>query len=135
MFVSFTFRITGLNYTYGCPSFSRAYVCKLYLQNYWVLKKFMGAPPKFQAYVCNLYLQNHWVTLNLWVRQLKCSLCFLALLTESLGYTTLMVASPTYRITWLHYSFWCATLSAAYVRKHYLLHHQVTLHLWVRHLK
>ena len=30
MFVSSTYRITWLRYTYGCPTSSAAYVCKLY---------------------------------------------------------------------------------------------------------
>ena len=46
MFVCSTYRITGLDYTYGCATLSAAYV----------------------GY---LYLENHWVTPQLWVRHLK----------------------------------------------------------------
>ena len=55
---------------------------------------------------------------------LKCSLCFLALPTESLGYATLLGALPlvqpvfvisTYRITKSDYTYGCATLSAGHV--------------------
>ena len=65
MFVSSTYRITGLHYTYGSATLSAAYV----------------------GY---LYFLNHWVTLHIWVSNLKGSLCWLALPTESLGCTTLM---------------------------------------------
>ena len=65
MFVSSTYRITGLHYTYGSATLSAAYV----------------------GY---LHLLNHWVTQHIWVSNLKGSLCWLALPTESLGYTTLM---------------------------------------------
>ena len=53
-------------------------------------------------------------------------LCFLALLTESLGYVTLLGALPlvqpvfvssTYRITQSDYTYGCATLSAGNVCK------------------
>ena len=74
----------------------------------------MGAPPKVQPmfvssmygiselhytfvnailsaeYVGNLHFQNHGVTPHIWVSNLKGSLNWLALPTESLGYTTLM---------------------------------------------
>ena len=65
MFVSSTYRITGLHYTYESATLSAAYV----------------------GY---LYFLNHWVTLHIWVSNLKGSLCWLALPTESLGCTTLM---------------------------------------------
>ena len=65
MFVSSTYRITGLHYTYGSATLSAAYV----------------------GY---LHLLNHWVTQHIWVSNLKGSLCWLALPTELLGYTTLM---------------------------------------------
>ena len=48
MFVSSTYRITGLHHTYGCTILSATYLCKL-------------------------YLENHWVTLHLLVSSLKCS--------------------------------------------------------------
>ena len=69
MLVSSTFSMTGLRYTYGCATVSA-------------------------AYVCNPYLQNHWVTLHSWVSNLKCSLCLLALPTESLANTILIGAPP-----------------------------------------
>ena len=34
-FLTFTYRITELDYAYGCSSLSAAYVCKLYLLNNW----------------------------------------------------------------------------------------------------
>ena len=103
MFVSSTFSMTGLRCTYGCATVSA-------------------------AYVCNLYVQKHWVTLHSWVSNLKCSLCLLALPTESLANTILIGAPPwvqpllvrsTYRITWLHYTYRSATLRAAYVSNVY----------------
>ena len=66
------------------------------------------------------------------------SLCALALPTRSLSYTSLvhgpLQVQPifvryTYTITGFHYSFGCATLSAAYLCKFYLENHCVTLHL------
>ena len=62
-----TYRITGLHYTYGCTTFSRAYV----------------------GY---LFFHNHWVSLVLWVSGLKCSLLLLGLLTESVDHIKLMGA-------------------------------------------
>ena len=98
MIIRSTYRITRSHYTFGCPTYSSAYVCKL-------------------------YVQNHWVTLHLWKRHLKCSLCWLplrrespgylslsALTVESLGYTTLIrfqlrvqriILTFTYRLTGL----------------------------------
>jgi len=67
--VTSTYRITGLHYTYGCPTLSAAYVG-------W------------------LYLQNQWFTLDLWVSSLKCSLRLLGLLTGSLSYNTLLGVPP-----------------------------------------
>ena len=99
MIVRSTYRITRSHYTFGCPTYSSAYVCKL-------------------------YVQNHLVTLHLWKRHLKCSLCWLplrrespgylslsALTLESLGCTTLIrfqlrvqriILRFTYRLTGLH---------------------------------
>ena len=34
MFISSTYRITGLHHNNWCPTLSAAYVCKLYVQNY-----------------------------------------------------------------------------------------------------
>ena len=87
-----------------------------------------------------LYLKNHRLTLIFWVSNLISSLCLLALPTESLCYTILKYALPqvqpiflssTYRITTLHYTYGCATLSAAYLSKFYIENDCVTLHLWV----
>ena len=36
MFVGSTYRITGLEYTYGCATLSLAYVGYLFLANHWV---------------------------------------------------------------------------------------------------
>ena len=36
MLVGSTYRITGLQYTYGCATLSAAYVSYLYLENHWV---------------------------------------------------------------------------------------------------
>ena len=104
MFVSSTYRITGLHYSYGCPTLNAAYVFKLYLQNY-----------RF--------------TPNLSVPLFKCNLSLYTLLTKSLGYTTLMgvqysvqpmFVSSTYRTTGLQYTYWSHTFSAGYVGKLYL---------------
>ena len=65
MIVWATYRSTRSHYTFGCPTYSSAYVCKL-------------------------YVQNHWVTLHLWKCHLKCSLCWLPLVPESQADTTLM---------------------------------------------
>ena len=69
MIVRPTYRITRSHYTFGCPIYSSAYVCKL-------------------------YVQNHWVTLDLWKRHLECSLCWLPLRRESPGYTSVIGAPP-----------------------------------------
>ena len=119
MFLSSTYRLTELHYTYGNATLSADYV----------------------GY---LYFQNHWVTPYKWVSNPKDSLCWLALPRESLGYTTLigvqpqvqpMIVRPTYRSTRSHYTFGCPTYSSAYVCKLYVQNHWVTLHLWKRHLK
>ena len=41
-------------------------------------------------YVGYLYYENYWLTPHIWVSNVKGSLCWLALPTELLGYTTLM---------------------------------------------
>ena len=46
-----------------------------------------------------------------------------------------MLVFSTYRITGLHYTYGCATLSAPYVGYLYLENRGVILYLWVRHLK
>ena len=136
MLVTSTFRITWLHYTYGCLSIRAAYVCKVYVQNHWAEYTY-GCATLSAAYVFKLDVMNYWVTLLLWVRHLKCSLCWLALSSESLSYTTLMGVQPyvqsmfvgsSYRITGLHYTYGCASLSAAYRCKLYLQNHWVTLH-------
>ena len=69
MLVSSTYRITGLRYIYGCATLSAAYV-------------FSQSTYRITG-----------LRLHLWMRYLKCSLCFfLAPPSESLGYTTLMGA-------------------------------------------
>ena len=112
MFVSSTYKITGLYYTYGSVTWSA-------------------------AYVGNLYFQNHWVTPNVWVPNLKFS-SWLPLFSETLGYTTHMGVQPvlqpvlvssTYKITGLHYTYRGATLSAAYVGYLYLENRWVTVQL------
>ena len=142
MFVSSTYRTTGLQYNHRSPTLSAANVCKLFLQNYWV-------------------------TLNLWVSNLHYNLYFLAPPTGLLGYTTLigalsytqdmfvcstynkingcikntgappympaMFVTFTYRITELDYPYECRSLSA-YVCKLYLLNNWFPLHLWIRHI-
>ena len=101
MFVSSTYRITELHYTYGNASLSADYVGYLYFENYWL-------------------------TPHIWVSNLKGSLCWLALPTELLGYITLicvqpqvqpMIVWPTYRNTTSNYTFGCPTYSSAYVCK------------------
>ena len=118
MFVSSTYRITLLHYTFRCPTLGAAYVCQLYLQNDWIilllwvrhlkkepllvgstfsmtaLRYSFGCATVSGASFCKLCLRNHRVTLHLWVSNLKCSLCLLALPTKSLGYTTLIGAPP-----------------------------------------
>ena len=113
-FAKSTSRIPRLHYTSGCPTLSAAYVCMFYLQNYWV-------------------------TLHLWVRHLTCSLCWFALLSESLGYTSLpyvqpMLGSSTFRITDLQYTYGCPALKAAYACYFYVQNYWVTLHLLVSKL-
>ena len=82
MFVTSTYRITELDYPYGCRSFSAAYVCKLYLLNNWfplhLWMRHITCSLLFvrsinritvtiiTVYVCELYTENHRVTLNLW---------------------------------------------------------------------
>ena len=51
-----------------------AYVCKLFLEHYWVNPSY-GDATLSAAYVCKHYLQNHWIILYIWVFLLKGSLC------------------------------------------------------------
>ena len=46
-----------------------------------------------------------------------------------------MLVFSTYRITGLHYTYGCATLSAAYVGYLFLQNHRALLYLWVSSLK
>ena len=69
LFLSSTFRTTGLQYSYRDATFSVASVCKLFLENYWVI-------------------------LHLQVSNLKCNLCLLALPTGLLGHTKVISALP-----------------------------------------
>ena len=119
MFLSSTYRLTELHYTYGNATLSGNNV----------------------GY---LYFQNHWVTPYKWVSNAKDSLCWLALPRNSLGYTTLigvqpqvqpMTVRPTYRITRSHYTFGCPTYRSAYVCNLYVQKNWVTLNLWKRPLK
>ena len=157
--VSSTFKITDLQYTYGCPALKAAYACYFYLghtirigvqalvQHSFAkstsripsLHYTSGCPTLSAAYVCMFYLQNYWVTLHLWVRHLTCSLCWFALLSESLGYTSLtyvqpMLGSSTFRITDLQYTYGCPALKAAYACYFYVQNYWVTLHLLVSKL-
>ena len=119
IFVCFSYRITRLHYTYRCPTLKAAYVCKL-------------------------YLQNHWGKLQLYLSNVTFSLLLCAPPIEKLGFTTLM-GSPSYvrltlvtstlKITGLHYSYGCATLSAAYVGYLQFQNHLLTPHLWVYNVK
>ena len=88
-FAKSTSRIPRLHYTSGCPTLSAAYVCMFYLQNYWVTLH-LWVRHLSAAYVGLLYFQNHWGTLH----YLTCSLCWVALPSESLTYNTLMGAPP-----------------------------------------
>ena len=81
MLVSSTQRITGVHYTCGCATLSRAYVGYLYLQNHWVLVHLWVSRLKCSFY-CQVYLQNQLITLELRVPHLKFRLCLLALRTE-----------------------------------------------------
>ena len=44
-----------------------------------------------------------------------------------------MFRSATYRITGLHYTYWCLVSSAAYDSFVYLHNYWITLELWVTH--
>ena len=70
MFVCSTYRITGLDYTYGCATLSAAYVGYLYLQNHWLHYTY-GCVTLSAEYVCYLYLQIHWVLIPLLVSYLN----------------------------------------------------------------
>jgi len=111
------YRLTVLHYSYGCATLSEAYLRKV-------------------------YLGNHCCTLHLWVSNQMSSLCPLALPTKLLRYTTLMGAHLKCSLFWLRlfteklgYTYGCPTLSAAYVSWFYLQNHWVALHLWVCNLK
>jgi len=113
-----TLRINALHFAYGCRSLSGGYLCEL-------------------------YVESQSIALDLCVSNFYCSLCWLPLPLQSLGYTTLMgapryvrpmVFTFTLRITVLHYAYGCATLKVAYICKIYLENHRVTLHLWVPNL-
>ena len=67
MFVSSTYRITAVHYTYGCAILCAANAGYLYLENH--------CPTLSAAYVCMFYLQNFFVTLHLGVHPFKCILC------------------------------------------------------------
>ena len=50
-------------------------------------------------------------------------------------YAQPMFVTSTRTIAVLHYTYWCETISAAYLCKIYLENHWVTLHLWVDNVK
>ena len=113
--ISCTYRITGLHYTYG-----GATLCA--------------------TKAGQLYIENHQVTLQLRMRHLKYSLCWLPLLSESLGLTSLIGFQPlvqpmlvrcTCRMTELSYTSGCPP----YFYELFLRNHWVTLHLLVSILK
>ena len=113
MFFSSSYRITYFHDIYKIATFSEAWVFKL-------------------------YLESHCVTVHVWFSNLKCNLSLLDLRTESVGYTTPIGAPPyvepmfvssTFKITRLHFTYGCATLSGAFVCKLYLKNHWVTLGL------
>ena len=79
-------KLVTSTYTYGCTTFSRAYVGYLFFHNHWV--SLVGAPPLVEpmlvtffftitgfylsygcpalsaAFYCYVYLQNQWIILN-----------------------------------------------------------------------
>ena len=69
LFVIFTYRITGLHYTYGRTTLNAAYV----------------------GY---LYFESHWARAHMWESNHKGSLCWLSLPLESLNYTKLVGFLP-----------------------------------------
>ena len=77
MFVSSTYRNTGLHYTYGSATLSAAYVGYLYLENHWVTLSY-GCATLSAVFVSYLKFHNHLLTPNLWVSNVKFSLMFLA---------------------------------------------------------
>ena len=107
MFVSSTYRITELHYTYGNATLSADHVGYFYFENYWL-------------------------TPHIWVSNLKGSLSWLALPTELLAYIILigvqpqvqpMIVRPTYRSSRSNYTFRCPTYSSADVCKLYVQKH------------
>ena len=137
MFVSSTYGITGLHYTYASATLSAAYVGYLYVENHRVtlhlllghLKqnlcwlpltlRFTGFYLTWRCVKCSLlllvYLKNHWITLLFWVPQLK--------------------FSPTYRINKLHNTNGNVTLRADCVGYLCFQSDWVTPHIWVSNLK
>ena len=73
--VGFTFRISGLHVTYGCPALSACYDCYVYLLT--MLEYTYGCITLSRAYLFKLYLEDQRVGLDLWVSNLKCSLTWL----------------------------------------------------------
>ena len=98
----------------------------------------MGAPPCVGPFfVISTYRITglHYI----WVLDFKCSLRWLALPSESMGYTSNMGVKPSvqqmsvrssYWITLLQYSYGCTNLSEASLCNLYLQNHFVTLVLW-----
>ena len=95
MLVAFFFGITRFYLAYGCPALSAAFYCYVYLQNQWITLDLWALDSTMlhpQWSLCWLPLPrvNQWVTLQFGVRHLKCSLCCLPPVSESLADTTLM---------------------------------------------
>ena len=79
MIIRSTYRITRSHYTFGCPTYSSAYVCKLYVQNHLVTLHIYGSATLSAAYVGYHYVENHRDTLQFLVRHLKQNPCWLPL--------------------------------------------------------
>ena len=58
-------------------------VSSTYLQNHRVTLHLWVRHLKCSLCFFAVYLQNHWVTLHLWVRHLNCSLCFLVVYLQN----------------------------------------------------
>ena len=112
MLVTSSLRITCLNNTYRCPTFSEAYLSMFYLQNHWGLYTYRCLALRL-AYRIQLPLQNNWVTLHLLMRHLKLSLFWLLLPSELPSFTSpmgvqdevhRMLVTSSLRFTRLHHT-------------------------------
>ena len=88
MFVSSTYVIIRLNYTYRFLTLSAAYVCYIY-RNTW-LHYPSGCAILSAAFISKNWQENHWLTLKLWMFNLNCSLSLLALPTQLLRYNAVV---------------------------------------------